>query len=92
MYAVPTVSHTPPLYACAPLLPHKQKKVSAVGYLPPSQLTINSVVFIMCIPWCCWPFVDVELEEPPKKQEAKKEEEDKRYIMVEDGSLFYPVS
>jgi len=44
----------------------------------------------MCIPWCCWSFVDVELEEPPKKKEKKKE--DKRYIMVEDGSLFYPVS
>lgn len=42
----------------------------------------------MCLPWCCWPFVDVELEEPPKK----KKEEEKRYIMVEDGSLFYPVS
>ncbi|MCJ1437619.1 hypothetical protein MMC27_007006 [Xylographa pallens] len=40
----------------------------------------------MCLPWCCWPFVDVELEDPPKK----KDKEEKRYIMVEDGSLFYP--
>ena len=42
----------------------------------------------MCLPWCCWPFVDVELEDPP----PKKDKEEKRYIMVEDGSLFYPVS
>ena len=40
-----------------------------------------------CMPWCCWPFVDVELEEPPKKKE-----EAKKYIMVEDGAQFYPVS
>ncbi|MCJ1407347.1 hypothetical protein MMC19_001418 [Ptychographa xylographoides] len=41
----------------------------------------------MCLPWCCWPFVDVELEEPPKKKEEKKAD---KYIMVEDGSVFYP--
>lgn len=30
---------------------------------------------------CCWPFVDVELEDPPK---VKKEEEKKEYLLVSD--------
>ncbi|KAL9036122.1 MAG: hypothetical protein Q9214_006277 [Letrouitia sp. 1 TL-2023] len=30
---------------------------------------------------CCWPFVDVELEDPPK---VKKEEEKKEYVLVSD--------
>ncbi len=28
---------------------------------------------------CCWPFVDVVLEDPPPKEEAKKE-----YMLVSD--------
>lgn len=83
---------TPPSTSSLCISPTSQaEEVSAACYRPSSHLTISSTVFIMCLPWCCWPFVDVELEEPPKKQEKKKEE-DKRYIMVEDGSLFYPVS
>ncbi|MCJ1473503.1 hypothetical protein MMC13_002154 [Lambiella insularis] len=42
----------------------------------------------MCLPWCCWRFVDVELEEPKKKEEKAP----KRYIMVEDGAVFYPTA
>ena len=43
-------------------------------------------LFIMCLPWCCWPFIDVELAPPPEK---KKEE--KHYVDVEEGIQFYPV-
>lgn len=88
MYAVPTVSPAPLRSKPVHLSYSQVEELSAASYRPSSHLTISSIVFIMCLPWCCWPFVDVELEEPPKK----KKEEDKRYIMVEDGSLFYPVS
>lgn len=40
---------------------------------------------------CCWPFVDVELEDAPKpKPKPKKEEEKKEYLLVSDQLTLHP--
>ncbi|KAL8689710.1 MAG: hypothetical protein Q9218_004673 [Villophora microphyllina] len=33
---------------------------------------------------CCWPFVDVVLENPPPKKAEEEEEEKKEYLLVSD--------
>ena len=40
---------------------------------------------------CCWPFVDVELEDAPKpKPKPTPAEEEKEYVLVSDKLTLHP--